>query len=59
VYVYPRWHNPGEMEGPYWPTTEASYLSFELNGTPSGGTVEIITEDLAPAAPVPAYLQGL
>lgn len=60
VYVYPRWHNPGDMEGPYWmPTTEASYLSWEMNGTPSGGTVEIITEDLAPAAAVPMYLQGL
>lgn len=60
VYVYPRFHNPGDMTGQSWlPTTEASYLAFELNGAPAGGTVEIVTEDLAPAGPVPAYLQGI
>ena len=60
IYPYPRFHNPGDMQGMYWlPTTEASYLAFELNGTPAGGTVEIITEDFAPVAPVPSYLQGL
>ena len=48
------------MDGDYWlPTTEASYLQFELNGGQSAGTLESITEDLAPAGPVPAYLQGL
>lgn len=60
VYVYPRWHNPGAMDGAYWlPTTEATYLQFELNGGPSSGTLETITEDLAPAGPVPSYLMGL
>jgi hypothetical protein len=60
VLVYPRYHNPGTMDGMYWlPTTEASYLSWELNGTPAGGTVEFITEDLAPAGPVPPYLMGI
>src|ERR1700722_56511 len=60
VYVYFRYHNPGAMDGNYWlPTTEATYLQFELNGGPSSGTLESITEDLAPAGPVPAYLQGL
>jgi len=60
VYVYFRYHNPGQMDGNYWlPTTEASYLQFELNGGPSAGTLESITEDLAPAGPVPMYLQGL
>jgi hypothetical protein len=60
VYVYSRWHNPGAGDGDYWlPTTEATYLQFELNGGPSAGTLETITEDLAPAGPVPAYLQGL
>jgi hypothetical protein len=60
VYAYNRFHNPGAMDGPYWlPTTEASYLLFELNGGGSSGTLETITEDLAPAGPVPAYLQGL
>jgi len=59
-YVYFRYHNPGQMDGNYWlPTTEASYLQFELNGGASSGTLESITEDLAPAGPVPAYLTGL
>jgi hypothetical protein len=60
VYVFPRHHSPGDMDGMYWlASTEASYLAFELNGTPAGGTIEIITEDLAPAGPVPPYLQGI
>jgi hypothetical protein len=60
VYTYFRYHNPGQMDGDYWlPTTEASYLQFELNGGASAGTMESITEDLAPAGPVPASLQGL
>lgn len=60
VYVYFRWHNPGAMDGMYWlATTEATYEQFELNGGASSGTLECITEDLAPAGPVPAYLQGL
>lgn len=60
VYVYFRYHNPGVMDGNYWlPTTEATYLQFELNGGAASGTLETITEDLAPAGPVPAYLQGI
>lgn len=61
VYVYPRWHKPGEREGQPWlSTTEATYLQWELNGTPSSGSLEIITEDLAPTTPnVPSYLVGL
>lgn len=60
LYVYPRYHNVGDMSEQYWlPTTEASYLSWELNGTPAGGTVEIVTEDLAPAGPIPPYLMGI
>ena len=48
------------MDGNYWlPTTEASYLQFTLNGGTASGTFESITEDLAPAGPCPAYLQGL
>jgi hypothetical protein len=60
VYVYFRYHNPGQMDGNYWlATTEATYLQFELNGGPSSGTLDCITEDLAPAGPVAPYLQGL
>jgi hypothetical protein len=59
-YVYFRYHNPGAMDGNYWlETTEATYLQFELNGGQSAGTLESITEDLAPAGPVPSYLQGI
>lgn len=60
VLPYFRYHNPGQMDGNYWlATTEASYLQYELNGGFTSGTLESITEDLAPAGPVPAYLQGL
>lgn len=60
VYVFYRWHDPGSMDGPYWlPTTEASYLTFEINGAVAGGSLTIITEDLAPVGPVPAHLMGL
>lgn len=61
VYVFPRWHNPGRREGQPWlDSTQATYLQYELNGTPSGGSMEVITEDLAPTTPTPpAYLVGL
>jgi hypothetical protein len=60
VLVYARHHSPGDMDGMYWlPTTEATYLAWELNGTPAGGTIEFITEDLAPAGSIPSYLMGI
>lgn len=61
VYVYPRWHRPGERDGQPWlDSSQATYLQWEINGAPAGGTVEIITEDLAPTVPnPPAYLIGL
>jgi hypothetical protein len=60
IYVFHRWHDPGKMMGPYWlPSTEASYLTFEVNGGAAAGTLTILTEDLAPVGPVPAHLMGL
>lgn len=60
VYVYPRFHKPGSRQGLSWLATQAqTYLAWELNGGPSSGTLEIITEDLAVAGPVPAYLMSL
>jgi hypothetical protein len=61
VYLYPRWHNIGDRDGQSWlSTTEATYLQWELNGTTAGGTVEVITEDLAPTTPMPPpYLVGI
>lgn len=60
VYVYPRFHKPGSRQGFSWLATQAqSYLAWELNGGPSAGNLEIITEDLAIAGQVPGYLVGL
>lgn len=60
VYVYPRFHKPGSRQGFNWLATQAqSYFAWELNGGPSSGTLEIITEDLAIAGQVPGYLVGL
>lgn len=60
VYVFPRWQDPGSVKGIGWmETTEASFLQFELNGAPNAGTVQTITEDLAPVAMVPAYLENI
>lgn len=61
VYVYPRWHNVGSRDGQPWlATTEATYDQFEVAGAPAGGSVEVITEDLAPTVAVPpSYLVGL
>lgn len=63
VYVYPRWHDPGRMDGAYWlETTPQTFLQYEFqdpSNSVSGGTLEIITEDLAVAGAVPQYLEGL
>ena len=60
VYVYPRWHRPGDLEGQWWlETTEATFLQWEVTGLAAGGTLETITEDLAPAAMIPAYMNGI
>jgi hypothetical protein len=60
VYVFPRWQQPGEMRGQGWlETTEATYLQYELAGGPASGTLQIITEDLAPVGPVPQYLEHI
>jgi len=60
VYVFPRWHDPGSMTGQWWlETTEATFVQWEFTGAVASGTVEQIVEDLAPAGPVPAYLNGI
>ena len=63
VFVYPRWHQPGKMQGPSWlPTKTATYEAWEINdpsNTLAGGNCEIITEDLAPAGPIPGYLRDI
>lgn len=66
VYSFPFYHNPGTMQGTSWlDTSQATYLQWEVTGAPAGGTVEIITEDLAlvqiPGLPsvIPPYLEGI
>lgn len=49
IYVYPRWHKPGDRDGMTWlATSTASLLQFSLSGAPAGGTVTALVEDLAP-----------
>lgn len=60
VYVYPRWQLPGDMRGQGWlETAESTFLQFEVNGAAAAGTMQCITEDLAPVSPVPAYLENI
>lgn len=60
LYVYPRWEDKGSMQGVGWlETAEATFLQFELNGAPAGGTCETIIEDLALTAPIPGYLENI
>lgn len=61
VYVYPRWTNPGVLDGMGWlETTEATFEQYEYQGGPSGGSLEIITEDLAPTGPaIQPHLQDI
>jgi hypothetical protein len=61
VYVFPRWHQPGIRQGnPWLQSTQATFLQYTFNGAPAGGTVEVITEDLAPTVPqLPAHLKDL
>jgi hypothetical protein len=63
VIVFPRWHNPGKMDGPAWlPTKTASFLALEINDSTNalaGGSIEIITEDLAMAGEIPNYLRDV
>jgi hypothetical protein len=65
VYVWPRFIKAGTSPGnalflgqSWLLTSEASFLQWESNGVPSGGSLEIITEDLAPVGPVAPYFVG-
>ncbi len=39
-------------------TSEATYLQWEVSGAAASGTLELITDDLAPVGPVPPYMVG-
>jgi len=49
IYVYSRWHKPGDRDGMTWlATSTATLLQFSLSGAPAGGVVNMLVEDLAP-----------
>lgn len=67
VYVFPRFggarpNNGNMLDGQAWlPTSNATYLTFEFvtGAGPTGGTVEIITDEVVPVGAIPAELDGI
>jgi hypothetical protein len=62
VYVFPRFFDPGRMVGESWlTTTNATYLIWETATAAggSGGTIEIITDEVVPVGPVPMELESI
>jgi len=62
VYVFPRFYDPGRMVGESWlATTNATYLIFESATAAggSGGTIQIITDEVVPVGPVPMELESI
>lgn len=62
VYVFPRFYDPGRMVGEAWlATTNATYLIFESATAAggSGGTIQIITDEVVPVGPVPMELESI
>lgn len=62
VYVWTRFLDPGDNQGEGWlATTNATYLIIESATSASGGvgTVELITDEVAPVGPVPAELESI
>lgn len=58
VYVWPRFRNPGTLQGQFWyPTSNATYFIIETAGSASG-TLEAVTSEVVPLATVPGYLEG-
>lgn len=62
VYVFPRFFDPGRMVGEAWmTTTNATYLIWETATAAggSGGTIEIVTDEVVPVGPVPMELESI
>ncbi len=62
VYVFPRFYDPGRMVGESWlATTNATYLIFESATAAggSGGTIQVITDEVVPVGPVPMELESI
>lgn len=64
VYVWPRFRRPGDLNGQFWqPTNSGTYYITE-SATAAGfganvGTVEWITDEVVPLAPIPVQLDGI
>ena len=59
VYVWPRFVLPGDMEGQSWLyTSNATKQSWEFTTAagPTGGTVELLTDEVYPVGPVDSSL---
>jgi hypothetical protein len=63
VYMWPRFRDPGDMQGQAWlGTTNATYVIFETTtaaGLATPGTWEVITDEVIPVGPVPAELDSI
>lgn len=66
VYVIPRYQSPTPDNGtmlnndPWLPTSNATFLSLEFltAAGPTGGTIEIITDEVVPVGAIPMELEG-
>lgn len=66
VYIFPRFSRPGHGYGDsgWMGTSNATYLILEGNATATGtnplpGTVDIVTDEIIPVAPIPPHLEGI
>jgi hypothetical protein len=62
VYVFPRFYQPGKMVGESWlSTTNATYTIFESTTAAggSGGTIEIMSDEVVPTGMVPFELESI
>lgn len=62
VYVFPRFYDPGRMVGESWlATTNATYVIFESATAAggSGGTIQVVTDEVVPVGPVPMELESI
>lgn len=66
VYIWPRFTRPGHGYGDsgWMGTSNATYLVIEGNATfttanPGPGTIDIVTDEIIPVAPIPPHLEGI
>lgn len=64
VYVWPRYRDPGNLNGQFWlPTNSGTYYITETASAAglgaNVGTVEWITDEIVPLMPIPVELDGI